>query len=74
LAPLSGLKGRAYDFWKAMARWGLIFWRYYRMMKRIKRDPAAMSYSDEQCACGPRPTKPTKSSNCLPTFSFWPGL
>ena len=30
-----------------MARWGLIFWRYYRMMKRIKHDPAAMSYSDE---------------------------
>ena len=25
----------------------LIFWRYYRMMKRIKKDPAAKSYSDE---------------------------
>ena len=30
-----------------MAQWGLIFWRYYRKMKRIKKDPAAMSYFDE---------------------------
>jgi hypothetical protein len=24
-----------------------MFWRYHRMMKRIKKDPAAKSYSDE---------------------------
>ena len=45
--PLIFYPWRAYDFWKAMAQWGLIFWRYYRMMKRIKKDPAAKSYSDE---------------------------
>jgi hypothetical protein len=28
-------------------QWGLMFWRYYRMMKRIKKNPEAKSYSDE---------------------------
>ena len=45
--PLIFYPWRAYDFCKAMAQWGLIFWRYYRMMKRIKKNPAAKSYSDE---------------------------
>ena len=30
-----------------MAKWGLIFWRDHRMMKRIKKNPASKSYSDE---------------------------
>ena len=34
-------------FFEGDAQWGLIFWRYYRMMKRIKKNPAAKSYSDE---------------------------
>jgi hypothetical protein len=45
--PLIFYPWRAYDFWKALAQWGLMFWRYNRMMKRIKKDPAAKSYSDE---------------------------
>ena len=45
--PLIFYPWRAYDFSTAMAKWGLIFWRYYRMMKRIKKNPAAKSYSDE---------------------------
>src|ERR1700761_8803559 len=45
--PLIYYPRRAYDFWKALAQWGLQFLRYYRMMKRIKKDPAAKSYSDE---------------------------
>ena len=38
---------RAYHFCKAHVQWGLMFWRYYRMMKRIKDNPAAKNYSDE---------------------------
>jgi hypothetical protein len=45
--PLIFYPWRAYDFSMAMAKWGLIFWRYYRMMKRIKKNPAAKNYSDE---------------------------
>jgi hypothetical protein len=45
--PLIFYPWRAYDFTKAHLQWGLIFWRYYRMMKRIKKDPAAKNYSDE---------------------------
>ncbi|HWW33737.1 MAG TPA: radical SAM protein, partial [Xanthobacteraceae bacterium] len=45
--PLIFYPWRAYDFSTAMAKWGLIFWRYYCMMKRIKKNPAAKSYSDE---------------------------
>ena len=45
--PLIFYPWRAYDFSTPMAKWGLIFWRYYRMMKRIKKNPAAKSYSDE---------------------------
>ena len=43
--PLIFYPWRAYDFSTAMAKWGLIFWRYYRTMQRIKKDPAAKSYS-----------------------------
>jgi hypothetical protein len=45
--PLIFYPWRAYDFSKAHLQWGLMFWRYYRMMKRIKKDPAAKNYSDE---------------------------
>jgi len=45
--PLIFYPWRAYDFCKAHVQWGLMFWRYYRMMKRIKKDPAAKNYSDE---------------------------
>ena len=45
--PLIFYPWRAYDVSMAMAKWGLIFWRYYRMMKRIKKNPAAKNYSDE---------------------------
>ena len=66
--PLIFYPWRAYDFSMAMAKWGLIFWRYYRMMKRIKKNPAAKSYSDEAMRLPvATPTKPTRSSNCSPT-------
>src|SRR5262249_30323982 len=45
--PLIFYPWRVYDFTKAHLQWGLTFWRYYRMMKRIKKDPAAKSYSDD---------------------------
>src|ERR1700735_2194164 len=45
--PLIFYPWRAYDFSMAMAKWGLVFWRYYRMMKRIKKNPEARNYSDE---------------------------
>ena len=63
---------RAYDFSTAMAKWGLIFWRYYRMMKRIKKNPAAKSYSDEAMRLPSGSTKPTRSSNCSPIGSRTP--
>ena len=45
--PLIFYPWRAYDFSKAATQWGLTFWRYHRMRERIKKDPAATSYSDE---------------------------
>jgi hypothetical protein len=45
--PLIFYPWRAYDFSKAATQWGLTFWRYHRMRKGIKKDPAAKSYSDE---------------------------
>jgi radical SAM superfamily enzyme YgiQ (UPF0313 family) len=45
--PLIFYPWRAYDFSKAATQWGLTFWRYHRMRKRIKKNPAAKSYSDE---------------------------
>jgi hypothetical protein len=45
--PLIFYPWRAYDFSKAATQWGLTFWRYHRMRKRIKKDPAAKSYSDD---------------------------
>jgi hypothetical protein len=45
--PLIFYPWRAYDFCKAHVQWGLVFWRYYRMMTRIKKNPDARNYSDE---------------------------
>ena len=45
--PLIFYPWRAYDFSKAHVQWGLVFWRYYRMMTRIKKNPDARNYSDE---------------------------
>ena len=45
--PLIFYPWRARTISGAHVQWGLMFPRYYRMMKRIKKDPAAKSYSDE---------------------------
>jgi hypothetical protein len=58
---------RVYHFTKAHLQWGLIFWRYYRMMKRIWKDPAAKNFSDEAMRLPAGVDEMTRSSNCSPT-------
>ena len=45
--PLVFYPRRAVDFSKAFTRWLTLYLRYYRIMERIKKDPASSSYVDE---------------------------
>ena len=45
--PLVFYPPRAVDFSKAFTRWLTLYLRYYRIMERIKKDPASSSYVDE---------------------------
>jgi hypothetical protein len=45
--PLVFYPWRLLDFGKAFARWLTLYLRYYRTLKRIKKDPASPSYMDE---------------------------
>jgi radical SAM superfamily enzyme YgiQ (UPF0313 family) len=45
--PLLFYPWRVVDFGKAFARWLRLYLRYYRMLERIKKDPASSSYVDE---------------------------
>jgi hypothetical protein len=45
--PLVFSPWRALDFLKVCGRWGLLIWRYRRIMARVAADPAAGAYCDE---------------------------
>jgi Radical SAM superfamily len=45
--PLVFYPWRVVDFGKAFTQWLTLYLRYYRVMERIKRDPASPSYVDE---------------------------
>jgi hypothetical protein len=45
--PLSFYIWRALDILNVAIQWGKMIWRYKRMLKRIKADPASASYKDE---------------------------
>jgi hypothetical protein len=44
--PLIFYPWRAYDFWKAMAQWGLIFWRAQRLPAAVAHDEAGAAILD----------------------------
>ncbi len=48
--PLVFYPWRIYDFWKVGFRWIKVARRYRAMMKKIKADPNALSYTDEAMA------------------------
>jgi hypothetical protein len=45
--PLIFYPWRLMDFGRTCARWMVLYLRYYRMLERIKKDPASSSYTDE---------------------------
>ncbi len=45
--PLLFYPWRAFDFSSVFWQWLTLYLRYYRMMKRIKKDPASKNYVDE---------------------------
>src|SRR5262249_31813430 len=45
--PLVFYPWRLADFLKASARWLRLIWRYRRIMARVTKDPAALSYFDK---------------------------
>jgi hypothetical protein len=45
--PLWFYAWRAFDVLKVATQWGRMIWRYKRMLKRVKSDPAAASFKDE---------------------------
>jgi pyruvate-formate lyase-activating enzyme len=45
--PLVFYPWRLFDFSRTFARWLTLYLRYYRMLERIKKDPASPSYVDE---------------------------
>jgi hypothetical protein len=45
--PLVFYPWRLVDFGRAFAQWLMLYLRYYRVMERIKKDPASPSYVDE---------------------------
>jgi hypothetical protein len=47
LSPLEFYPRAIAECAKAMTQWGLLWWRYHRMMRRIQADPSARSYIDE---------------------------
>ena len=45
--PLSFYVWRTFDIIKVATRWGKMIWRYKKILKRVKADPAAATYMDE---------------------------
>jgi radical SAM superfamily enzyme YgiQ (UPF0313 family) len=46
-SPLAFYPWRAFDFVKVLSQWARLYWRYNRMLTRVKANPAARTYSDE---------------------------